>query len=194
MNSKTFSKKVDDIFLNPVRVKNGLQLNSSILLNSSINNVSHQQMYYTFVEYIQGVKLLNDKIFTFSNKTSFTLKSFSAFDVGCVHRDINLGLHLNDNNIALIFNNEILYNKENKFDFNLLRPELLKSGIICDAVKIFSAKDIALIDVFDSYYSNVHRNKLKGLRFTFYPTDYQIDNNLNITSINFTFNDENTLD
>src|SRR5690606_7055231 len=115
----------EKFFSNSVRKKNVLQLNDSVLSNSFIRETLIYNMC-TFVEYIQGAKLPNDKIFMFSSKTQFTLKPFLLDNTPLIkNENINIGLCLTDNNISLLFSNNILYDKSNKFDFNLLRPELL---------------------------------------------------------------------
>lgn len=189
---------LEDFFSYSVRVKNRLQLNDCLLSNSCIRETLASM--YTFVEYLQGTKLFNDKIFMFSNGTKFTLKPF-LFDTTFLlkNESTNIGLYLTDNNITLIFNNKVLYNKNNKFDFNLLRPELLKSEVICDTIKIFSNEDIGsnerkLVGAFNKVHGYVRENSVRTANFSFYTTDYFVDAKLNITFLNFSLNDENTLD
>jgi hypothetical protein len=114
-------------------------------------------------------------------------------------KNINLGLYLNETNISLVFKNTILYNENGKFDFNLLRAELLKAEVICDTIKVFSIERIdgdvfKLIERFNKIYGYVRGNTFRTVSFTFRPADYHLHDSLAITSINFTFNDEDTLD
>src|SRR5690606_16436768 len=140
------------------------------------------------------VKSLNNQFFTFSSKTEFRLKATLDVSFSVLKKNVNtnVGLYLSDNSVSLVFNNKILYAK-NRFDFALLRSQLLETEFVCDVIRSFSIKD-TVADALDSYYGGIHSNMIPGLGFTFYPTDYHVDNTLNITSINFTFNDEGTLD
>lgn len=191
-NSERFFGVVGNFFSDGPRLLKRFTLNRSVLDNSYIN--IPLGCIYTFIEYIQGVKSLNNQFFTFSSKTEFRLKATLDVSFSVLKKNVNtnVGLYLSDNSVSLVFNNKILYAK-NRFDFALLRSQLLETEFVCDVIRSFSIKD-TVADALDSYYGGIHSNMIPGLGFTFYPTDYHVDNTLNITSINFTFNDEGTLD
>lgn len=195
VNNSAFSEKMRDFFFNTKGSR--LNLNRLLVNHAYVTGVSN--CMYTFVEYLQGTKFLNDKIFTFSHRTKFNMRPLADTSFDNQFKNINLGLYLNETNISLVFKNTILYNENGKFDFNLLRAELLKAEVICDTIKVFSIERIdgdvfKLIERFNKIYGYVRGNTFRTVSFTFRPADYHLHDSLAITSINFTFNDEDTLD